>query len=343
VAEGWHALAGGPHAEIQALRALGRPPGPDAILVVTLEPCSTHGRTGACTDAIRKAGIRRIVVGASDPNPAHAGRGLEILRQSGVAVTSGVLEDRCRDLNIVFNRWIQGGRPLVALKLALTLDGCLATRTGVSRWITGPEARAQVMRWRALFPSIAVGRGTVAADDPSLTVRGDGPEECPVRFILDSGLETAVQPKPPKVLSDSHVARTVFVCGDASEERRGRVLAAGARLWVCPGPGGRVDPAAWIQRMAEERICGVLVEPGPGLFRALVEARLADYLMVYTAPILLADPEAGRPVAGVPPRTLQEGLRLRDVRQETVGQDRLIRGWLDGWARNPTLPASALP
>ncbi|MDR2863781.1 MAG: bifunctional diaminohydroxyphosphoribosylaminopyrimidine deaminase/5-amino-6-(5-phosphoribosylamino)uracil reductase RibD, partial [Puniceicoccales bacterium] len=154
VAEGWHERAGDAHAEINTLRALGRRPKPGATLVVTLEPCSTHGRTGACTTALLDAGISRVVAGTADPFPAHCGRGFALLREAGVEVVSGVLAGECADLNLIFNHRVTHGEPLVALKTATTLDGRIATRTGQSQWITGPEARADVMRWRRYFPAI---------------------------------------------------------------------------------------------------------------------------------------------------------------------------------------------
>ncbi|MDR1817179.1 MAG: dihydrofolate reductase family protein [Puniceicoccales bacterium] len=214
-AEGWHERAGDAHAEINALRALGRPPAADATLVVTLEPCSTRGRTGACTDAIFAAGIRRVVAGATDPFPAHAGRGFALLRAAGVEVINGVLAADCADLNLIFNHrcaaeaatagegkccaahsWADVAAaagdappvvpPFIALKTAATLDGRIATRRGASQWLTGSAARADVARWRHYFPAIATSAATVLADNPRLTARVAGePEWCPRRFILD--------------------------------------------------------------------------------------------------------------------------------------------------------------
>src|SRR5258708_27838432 len=171
VSEGFHAEDGGPHAERNVLSALGRVPKPGATLYVTLEPCSTQGRTVSCCDAIKAAGIRRVVVGATDPNPEHSGRGFDLLREAGIEVVTGVLEDECTDLNLIFNHWIKTGTPLLAAKSAVTLDGKNATRSGESKWITGDLSRADVMRWRRLFPAIAVGAGTLANDNPRLTSR----------------------------------------------------------------------------------------------------------------------------------------------------------------------------
>jgi len=171
VAEGWHAKDGGPHAERAALAALGRRPRPGATMVVTLEPCSTAGRTGACCDAIKAAGIARVVVGTTDPNPAHAGRGADVLRAAGIEVLAGVRASECAELNLIFNHWITTGRPLIAGKVATTSDGYSHPPAGVDRWITGAAARENVHHWRRFFPAIAVGAGTVLADDPALTRR----------------------------------------------------------------------------------------------------------------------------------------------------------------------------
>ena len=166
VAEGFHARAGEPHAEVMALRALGRKPAADAILHVTLEPCCTHGRTPPCVDAILAAGIRTVVIGARDPNPVHAGHGLDLLRAKGVAVVEGVLGEECAELNLIFNHWIARGSPLLALKVAATLDGKLTLPAGQGRAITGPEAAHYVHRLRRLFPAIAVSADTALADNP---------------------------------------------------------------------------------------------------------------------------------------------------------------------------------
>ena len=169
--EGYHLQAGDPHAEINALKQLDGNLSTEATLFVTLEPCSTHGRTPPCIDAIIQSGIKRVVVGAIDPNPQHAGRGLDRLRKAGVAVTEGILSKECEDLNILYNYWIKCRSPLIAGKVATTIDGKLATRKGDSKWITGPQARMDVMRWRRLFPAIAVGANTVISDNPNLTSR----------------------------------------------------------------------------------------------------------------------------------------------------------------------------
>jgi diaminohydroxyphosphoribosylaminopyrimidine deaminase/5-amino-6-(5-phosphoribosylamino)uracil reductase len=330
VAEGCCVRDGAPHAERVALNALGRPPRPGAVLYVTLEPCSTAGRTGACTDAILAAGLKKVVVGATDPNPAHAGRGFEILRRAGVEVVTGVLERECADLNLIFNRWITGRGPLFAGKSAMTLDGRIATRTGESRWITGEAARADVHRWRRLFPAIAVGAGTVMKDNPRLTARpAGGPEWCPLRFVFDGRLRTVTDRSLPALYTDEFKERTVVVTtehGGLGYVRKLRSL--GVQVWVCASPTQRVGWADFRRRCAEAAIPGVLFEGGAELLSQILQERALDYLLVYRAPVLFADDKAKPAFGGLRTDRLAAGLRLQDVRNEELGEDTLLRGWV---------------
>jgi len=338
VAEGFHARAGEPHAEIMALRALGRKPAPGAVMFVTMEPCSTHGRTPPCTQAILEAGLRTLVVGAVDPNPAHAGRGLDLLRGRGVNVVEGVLADECEDLNLVFNYWIQNRAPLIAGKSAVTLDACAATRSGKARWISGPQSRADTHRWRAYFPAIAVGAGTALADNPSLTVRLEGArEDCPHRrFVFDRRLRTLEQPNL-NVFTDAFRARTVLVSDvRAPQAARARAAELGVALWTLEGDDFF---AAFRARCAQEGVYGVYCEGGPSLLSALLKARALDYLFLYRAPLLFADEQAPAFLRGLAPETPDQGLRLRGLRREVLGDDDLLRGFVD----YPPNPAAPLP
>lgn len=327
VAEGWHERAGEAHAEVAALAALGRAPRPGATLVVTLEPCSSHGRTPPCVEAILAAGLQRVVVGAVDPNPAHAGRGLARLREAGVEVIAGVLAAECADLNLIFNHAIVRRRPLVAAKVATTLDGRIAARTGESKWITGEAARADVARWRRLFPAIAVGAGTVAADDPRLTARGRWGVCCPRRLVLDTRLLTAGLRPPPHVFTDEYRANTVVVTGENAPSADVGVLEAlGVTVWRLPEVDGTVAPEAWIARCAAEGIVGVLVEGGSRLLGGLFARRAVDYLLAYRAPLLFADAEAIPLATGLRVESPGGGIRLREVRHALFGDDELVRG-----------------
>lgn len=329
VAEGWHHAAGQPHAEVEAMRALGRKPNDGATLYVTLEPCSTCGCTGACTSAILDAGIRKVVVGAVDPNPEHAGKGLDILRAAGVDVVAGVLAQACTDLNLIFNHWIVAQRTLVATKMALTLDGKFAAASGHSQWVTGELARADVMRWRRYFPAIAVGANTVLRDDPHLTSRIDGTIWCPRRFVFDRSLKTLQSSQMPKLYTDPYKGRTTVLCGAGAEVGlRGKLSAQGVAIWELPEVDGHLDWEVFLQRCADEGLCGVYVETGPTLASSILERRLADYAFIYQAPKFMSD--CATPGIGTErdTQTMRDALKLGDVRHEIFGEDILTRGKL---------------
>jgi diaminohydroxyphosphoribosylaminopyrimidine deaminase/5-amino-6-(5-phosphoribosylamino)uracil reductase len=329
VAEGFHAKAGEPHAEINALRALGRKPKPEATLYVTLEPCCTHGRTPPCTDAIVDAGFTRVVVGATDPNPAHAGKGFEILRAGGVEVTAGVLAAECEDLNLIFNHWITTKRPLFAAKSGVTLDGKVATRAGDSKWITGELARANGHLWRRYFPAIAVGAGTLRADNPRLTARLNGAEWCPIRFVFDGLLRSVLDKSMPNLYTDEHRERTIVVTtthGGLGYVRK--LNSMGVRTWVLPGGGTKVRFADFRQKCAEEGITGVFFEGGAQLLSELLQAHELDYLFTYHAPVLFADDKGKAIFRGLRTEHLSNAVRLERVRHEVHGDDTLMRGFV---------------
>ena len=326
VAEGWHHATGKPHAEIEALNALGRSPSADATLYVTLEPCSTHGRTGACTKAIIQSGIGQVIVGAVDPNPDHAGRGLEMLRQAGIGVTAGVLADECTDLNLIFNHWIVRKTPLVAAKLATTLDGKFAAASGQSKWVTGEVARADVMRWRRYFPAIAISSQTAMVDNPSLTSRLDGQVWCPQRLVLDRRLQSESMLDTLSLYNDSNANRTIVVCSEYSDARK--FEQKGLAIWQMPEVDGKLNFDKLRMRCAEVGIVGVYIEPGPTLATHLIEGRIADYLFHYIAPKYMSDQLCqgiGNPRHT---KTMQAAISLNGIRHEAHGLDLLVRGQL---------------
>jgi diaminohydroxyphosphoribosylaminopyrimidine deaminase/5-amino-6-(5-phosphoribosylamino)uracil reductase len=364
VARGWHERAGGPHAEINALRALGRRPAPGATLVVTLEPCSTRGRTGACTEAVLEAGIRNVIVGATDPFPAHAGRGFDILRRAGVNLATGVLGPLCEDLNLIFNhRVTHDGAVFVALKTAASLDGKIATACGESQWITGDGARANVMHWRRYFPAIATSASTALADDPRLTSRRDKhPEHSPrARFVFDRRLRLAEPATLAKLrlFNDEFAAKTILVTtrtpsvpGHASisaptspdnvpraadaDSRRDAALAAlaahGIQVWDLRVPDERSFFGAFKARCAAEGLDGVYVEGGGNFLGAWLRAGAADYIFHYAAPGIFASSAAIPAYAGLPPLSLPAIPRLENVRHESFGGDILVRGAIAGFS-----------
>ncbi len=325
VAEGWHRAAGQPHAEIEALRSLGRKPGPQATLYITLEPCSTVGRTGACTEAIMESGLRNVVVGTMDPNPDHSGKGLVHLRDAGIQVTEGVLADECKDLNLIFNHWITKQAPLLAAKIATTLDGKFSAANGHSKWVTGEDARANVMRWRRYFPAIAVSAATALADDPALTSRLPEGNWCPRRFIFDRDLQALAHLSTLQVFTDTHAERTTLVCSQAIDASA--ALEKKINVWQLPESNGHLDLEAFRQRCAAEAIHGIYFETGPRWTSALLANKSIDYLFHYIAPKYMADSES--PGIGLDRKTtsLAEAISLHEKQQESLGDDWLLRGW----------------
>src|ERR1035438_10170464 len=271
IGRGWHHRAGEPHAEIEALRqaqARGHKI-KGATLYVTLEPCSTHGRTPPCTEAIRAAGIKRVVAGAIDPNPQHSGRAFRILQRARIAVVHGVLAEECARLNEAFNHWIVRRTPLVTVKAGMTLDGKIATASGESRWITGEEARDYGMKLRQGSDAILVGINTVLADDPSLTVRSlkskvQSPKSKVCghvlrRIVLDSKGRT---PAEAKVVSDEFAALTTIVVSKQAPKRRVAALAKRVRVLAAPSAEGRIDLRWLLRKLGAENVTSLLVEGG---------------------------------------------------------------------------------
>lgn len=309
VGEGWHERAGEPHAEVNALRAAGaRAAG--ATVYVTLEPCSHHGRTPPCVDALIAARVARVVFAVEDPNPRVSGRGAEALRQAGIATESGLLEAEAAELNPGFLKRMRCGRPWVRMKLAMSLDGRTALANGVSQWITGPAAREDVQHWRARSSAIITGIGTVLADDPRLNVRlpdptPGRPRRQPLRIVLDSNLQT---PPDAKLLTGEGgvliitAARQEPGGGVDQGNRRARLLERGAAIEeVSVSRGAGAAGAAGLSlpdvldSLGRREVNELWVESGPRLAGELLRQRLVDELMVYVAPKLLG-PQA-RPLA----------------------------------------------
>lgn len=283
IGRGRTALGGRPHAETEALKncdARG------ATAYVTLEPCAHTGKTGPCCDALIAAGVARVVVALRDPDPRVDGGGIARLRDAGVAVTVGVLEDEARELNQGFLSRVTQGRPMLTLKLATSFDGRIATATGESRWITGPEARRYVHGMRARHDAVMVGGGTARADDPSLTVRGFGEIPQPVRVVLSRSLDV---PKDG-VLAQTAGQVPLWIChGDGVDPAKVAAWAdLGARLIEVPvAPGGRLDPEGVLQALGAAGLTRVFCEGGGALTASLVAADMVDVLVGFTAGVTL--------------------------------------------------------
>jgi diaminohydroxyphosphoribosylaminopyrimidine deaminase/5-amino-6-(5-phosphoribosylamino)uracil reductase len=312
VGEGWHERAGEPHAEVHALRAAGSK-ARGATAYVTLEPCSHHGRTPPCAEALIAAGVARVVCAMQDPNPQVAGGGLARLCAAGVAVECGLMESEARALNTGFVSRMTRGRPWVRSKVAASLDGRTALANGASRWITGAAARQDVQHWRARSCAVLTGSGTVLADDPQLNVR-IATERQPWRVVLDSALRT---PPAARILQGGKV----LLCTTSQDaDKRAALEARGAEVLVLADAQGRVDLPALLRELARRGINEVLVEAGRTLNGALLRAGLVDELLLYLAPQLLGD--AARGMADLGELTGLEqrvDLAWRDVRR--VGDD----------------------
>ena len=313
VGEGWHEWAGEAHAEVNALRMAGAASDAarGATAYVTLEPCSHHGRTPPCADALIDAGVARVVAAMRDPNPLVAGAGLARLQRAGIDVASGLMESEARELNIGFVSRMTRGRPWLRLKVAASLDGKTALNNGKSQWITGPDARRDAHAWRARSCAILTGIGTVADDDPSLTVRDVPCTRQPLRVVVDSRLET---PPTAKVLTGGNTLVFAAMPGTLP----------GAEVVVLPNARGKVDLAAMLAELGRRGINEVLAEAGTRLNGSMLREGLVDELLIYQAPILLGD--AARGMFGLPELTeLAGATRLEVMARRVVGADFLVR------------------
>jgi diaminohydroxyphosphoribosylaminopyrimidine deaminase/5-amino-6-(5-phosphoribosylamino)uracil reductase len=323
VGEGHHERAGDAHAEIVAIEQAGEK-ARGATLYVTLEPCNHHGRTPPCTEAIVRAGIARVVAGCRDPNPNVAGGGLEKLASQGVQVTLGPREDEAKRLIAPWAKYVTTGLPYVSLKLALSLDGRIATRTGASRWVTGPEARARVHALRAAHDAVAIGIGTALADDPRLTVR-DAPGPSPARIVFDTKLRLPISSRLVETAPD--VPTWVLCSEDAATEPEEALVDRGVEvLRARSSAEGRIDVGAALQLVAGRGIVSIMVEGGAELAGSILAARIADELHAFVAPILLGP--RGRPgaVDWAGPDEVGRAPRIVAPRWELCGEDAYVHG-----------------
>ncbi len=325
VAVGHHAQAGTPHAEIVALRRAGRR-ARGADVYVTLEPCDHHGHTGPCTEMLIAAGVRRVVVATRDPNPLVDGRGVRRLRQAGVRVDVGLLRDECRKMNEAYEGYTRNGRPFVHAKLATSLDGRVATRTGDSQWITGPAARKRGHALRNELDAIIVGRGTIAADDPQLTCRMRGGRD-PIRIILDTEARTPPKARVVRVAKRSKAPTWIVVGRGALARRRAALDRAGAETFACKLARGRIDLNDLLTHLRERELLSVLVEGGPTVIGSFVDAGLVDKVSVFVAPLLLGGVDALSAVGGKGAAYIADAMRLSDLEVASVDGDLLITGY----------------
>lgn len=321
VAQGWHRQAGTPHAEIHALNMAGEL-ARGATVYVTLEPCSHYGRTGPCAKALIEAGVSKVVVAMLDPNPKVSGNGIKLLQEAGIEVQCGILEAEARKLNEIFLKWITEKMPFVALKTAMSLDGKIATATGESQWITNESSRLKTHQLRDCYDGIMVGINTAIKDNPSLTTRLPGKKgKNPVRIVVDS---RGRLPVDSKLVTDGQAPTIVAVSAAAPEaniealaERGVQVIAAGT---------DSVDLKLLMHKLAEQKICSVLVEGGGQLNYSLLESGLVDKVYAFIAPKLIGGRDALTSVEGEGFHQLSRAVEFADIETELIAGDVLITG-----------------
>lgn len=330
VGEGYHHKAGEPHAEVNALAEAKRL-AQGATAYVTLEPCAHYGRTGPCCVALARAGIKKVVVACTDPNPKVAGQGIEYLRLQGIEVVTGVCEKEALRLNERFFTWITKGRPFITLKYAMTLDGKIATAGGDSKWITGEEARTMAHRLRRQHDAVLVGSGTVLADDPELTTRLVQGKN-PVRVVLDSKLRLSLM---ASVLNP--LAETIIFTGEDTGNVKAQALAALPNVEVVrlPLEDGKLPVQMVVAKLAERGITSLLVEGGSAVHGAFFDAGLADRVCAFIAPKLIGGAHALPPIGGKGAELVETGWQLKEVEVKQLGSDIMLTGLVPEAAKLP--------
>lgn len=324
VGEGWHQMAGTPHAEIHALKQAGdKARGAD--IYVTLEPCCHAGRTGPCTDALLMAGIAKVYVAMTDPNPKVAGQGIAILRDRGIDVITGILTSEAAELNAAFIKWISCGLPFVILKSGMSLDGKIATAAGESKWITGPEARRQVHHLRDKVDVILTGIGTILADDPELTTRLPEGGHNPVRVVLD---RLARIPLTSRILNDKASPVILFVSKDADERRLTAVREKGAEVVTIETCSSGIDLRAVLRHIGQRGHSSILVEAGSTLNSTFLTENLIDRMVLFLAPRIIGGSLAPGAFGGAGIESLSDAVELEDVEIAPVGADLMINGYV---------------
>ena len=333
IGEGWHRMAGGPHAEIEALRDCSALDAAGADCFVTLEPCNHTGKTPPCTDALIHAGVRSVFIGMLDPNPGVTGGGARKLQTSGIQVVSGILEHKAQEVNEGWVKWVTTGLPFVTLKLAASLDGKIATASGESRWISCEKSRQFVHELRRRSSGIMVGKNTVAVDDPLLTARQkDRIVKTPLRIITDSNLALSLN---HRIFRKDFPGKTmIFTVQPISEGKVKQFQDQGVEIRIVPANShGRVELSSLMQILGKMQIESILVEGGGTLAADLVHCRLVDRLLYFMAPMLVGGVKAPSVFQGDGFGLLHDCPRVKDIRLKRFGDDYLFSGILDSLDR----------
>ena len=323
VGRGFHLKAGEDHAEIIALKEAGEG-ARGGILYITLEPCCHVGKTGPCTEAIVKAGIRKVVVGMQDPNDLVNGKGIRELKRLGVEIEAGVLEKECQELNEFFTFWIKHQTPFVILKTASTLDGKIATFKGESKWITSEESRNMVQSLRNKVDAIIVGIGTVMTDNPSLTLYQNKDRMNPLRIVVDSKLRISPRAKILKV--DEKHRTMVVTTRKATLKKRKALERKGVEVVVVPDKRGRVSIVSLLKLLGKQGVLSVLVEGGAEVNASFLKEKLAHKMYTFMAPRILGDDALGA-YSNMGLSDLDQAIKIKNVRMESIGKDFLIQGY----------------
>jgi diaminohydroxyphosphoribosylaminopyrimidine deaminase/5-amino-6-(5-phosphoribosylamino)uracil reductase len=321
IGQGWHQKYGEWHAERNALSNCVENP-KDATMYVTLEPCCHYGRTPPCTDAIIQSGIKKVIIGCLDPNPMMSGKGADTLRNAGIEVITGVLQEPCQKLNEVFFHYISTKTPYVVMKYAMTMDGKIATSTGNSKWITGIQARENVHKARNQYTSIMVGVGTIIADNPSLTCRIDGGRD-PIRIICDTDLRT---PLNSTVITTATQMKTIIATACNTLEKHKPYLTHGCEVLVVQRNDKHIDLNHLMHELGNSGIDSILLEGGSTLNFSALQSRIVNKVQAYIAPKLFGGDQSKSPVSGV---GIQEISHCYTVKNQTItrfDEDILIEG-----------------
>lgn len=329
--EGFHAEYGGPHAEVEAIRAAAGADLTETTIYISLEPCCHEGKTPPCTDSIIAAGIKRVVIASDDPSEHANGRSLGILRDEGieVVIAEGETAQRARDLNQAFRKHARSGRPYVIFKSAMTLDGKVATATGSSQWISCEESRELAHRWRAECDAVAVGIGTALADDPQLTARAEGVQRQPRRIVFDSECRLPVDSKLVGAAPD--IPLTVVTSRAAPAAAMAALEGAGAELVVAAGENEQTRVQAGLDQLGATGVTSILLEGGPKLAGAFFDAGEIDEWRVFLAPLLIGGKAALDPLEGKGIEEIADAKTAETMEVEQVGRDLLVTARLKVW------------
>jgi len=326
VGRGWHQIPGGPHAEVYAIDDAGDQ-AKGADLYVTLEPCNHHGKTPPCTEKIIGSGIRRVIMAMTDPNPDVAGGGAQRLEQAGISVVSGVCEKEAQQLIEFFTKYVKTKRPFAILKIAATLDGRIATRTGDSKWITGETSRKYVHELRHAVDAILVGVNTIKTDNPQLTTRLEGKKgKDPTRIILDTNLSI---PEEAKVLHNDSPSDTIIITGNSVPlEKKSRLEKMGAQIIDAKLKDNLIDLNALMDKLGQMRITSLLIEGGSRVAAEAINARIVDKICFFYAPKILGGDDGAPMLRGMGPALMSQSVAVSDVTVRRFDEDMMIEGYI---------------